>query len=496
MKNINFEKWCRAGLEMLFLAGLTWGVAGCMSAPAPGDRTQPWTPPKDAQKPDRVWKEIRSQQQDFSRPLTLAELTDLALQNNPASRKAWSDARVAAAQVEQARGYFLPTLTATANANRFDQSADPDSFDQTYTKMGPGLQVNYLVINFGGGRKAAVDYALQTVYAADFTFNRSLQDILLSVETAYYGLISAQAGVEAASASLDETTKALEAAQDRQASGVATRLDVLQAQAGHDQSVYNLAVAKGQFKIARGNLVQVLGIPANMEIGVVTPTNDVPSELTVPDLSKLIDEALLRRPDISALRATLAAKESAVKVAGSALWPSLYVNGALNNDYYSGTSGKDLQDSDWAYQAGLSLQWTLFDGLQTRAAKRGALAQLESTRAQLQQAELAASAEVWTRFANYETAAQKYTASSAYLQSATAAYELALDSYKSGLKSILDLLNAESQLAQARSQQIASRQDTFIALAQLAYSTGLLEQGGMSEPGELFSTTLQKDAQP
>ena len=58
--------------------------------------------------------------------------------------------------------------------------------------------MNYLVFNFGGGRKAALDQALQTVYAADFAFNRSIQDVLLAVETAYYGAVSAQAGVAAA----------------------------------------------------------------------------------------------------------------------------------------------------------------------------------------------------------------------------------------------------------------------------------------------------------
>jgi outer membrane protein TolC len=138
----------------------------------------------------------------------------------------------------------------------------------------------------------------------------------------------------------------------------------------------------------------------------------------------------------------------------------------------------------------------LFDGFQILSAKRIAQAQADSLQAQLQQAELAASADVWARYHNYETALQKYKFSTAFLNSAASSYNLALDSYKAGLKSILDLLNAESQLAQARSQQIASRQETFTALANLAYSTGLLEAGGSTKNADLFSTSTKKDDQP
>jgi outer membrane protein TolC len=288
----------------------------------------------------------------------------------------------------------------------------------------------------------------------------------------------------------------LDAAQIRKSAGTGTELEVLQAQAAYDQSLYGLANAQGLAMIARGSLAQAIGVPADIELRLAEPTINVADSLNTLNVKKLIDEALNRRPDIAALRATLAAKNAVVKAVGSELWPSLYFNGNATRDYFKNVSGKDMQESDWSYSGGISLQWTLFDGFQTLSAKRIAQAQADSLQAQLQQAELAASAEVWTRYHNYETALQKYKFSTAYLQSASSSYDLALDSYKAGIKSILDLLNAESQLAQARSQQIAARQETFTALASLAYSTGLLEKGGSAETQYLFSTTTEKDNQP
>lgn len=474
-------------------AVLTAFLTGCVSAPAPSNATTPWAPPSQAQNPDTIWKDIRAQKADFTNDQSLAEALDIALQNNPASRKTWSDARAASAQVDQAKGYFLPTVVGTAAANRQRTTAEPDSFDLDYIKYGPGLQLNYLVINFGGGRSAAVEQALQTVFAANYLFNRSIQDILLAVETAYYGLVSAKAGIEAAEANVKDAQTALETAQARKAAGVGTDLEVLQAQASYDQSRYGLVNAKGQFKIARGALAQAMGIPADITVQVVAPTNAVPTAVTPQDMRQMIDDALDRRPDIAALRATLAAKKAAIRVTGSALWPSLYVNGNVSRDYYDTMTGAAFQANDWSYGAGATLQWTLFDGFQTLSAKRAAAAQADSAQAQLQQAELAASADVWTRYYAYETALERHTVSIAYLISASASYDLALDSYKNGLSNIIDLLNAESKLAQARTQYVSARQDAFTALANLAYATGRLEKGGAARTEGIFSTPVRKD---
>ena len=49
--------------------------------------------------------------------------------------------------------------------------------------------------------------------------------------------------------------------------------------------------------------------------------------------------------------------------------------------------------------------------------------------------------------------------------------------YKAGVGSILDLLTAQSALAEARSQEAQARSLWFLTIAQLAHSTGVLEPG-------------------
>jgi outer membrane protein len=454
-------------------------LSGCVQAPPPASLTESWVPPGNSQKPDTVWQELRAQLPDLTRPQSLSAIADIALQNNPATRKTWNDARAASEQVRYARGYFMPSLTAGVGVNRVTTAARPESFDQNNMSYGPGLQLSYLICNFGGGRSAAVEQALQTVYAANFAFNRAIQDTLLNAEIAYYTVISAQAGVEAAATNALDAKVILNAATTRRDAGLGVDLDVLQAQTAYDQSLYTLTGAQGQLQIARGLLAQAMGLPADNQISLAPPEAPLPASLSGENVRRLIDEALARRPDLSALRASLAARQASIRVARASRWPSLYGTASATHDYYElyGLNNRASQSDDWAYTGGLSLKWNLFDGFQTLSTVRTAEAQTEALRAQLKQAELAASAEIWARFQNYETALQKHQFSSQAMKSSFSAWEMALESYKTGVKTILDLLITENQLSQARSQQIVARQEVFTALANLAHATGIIEKG-------------------
>lgn len=466
-------------LKPLSTALLALAMAGCVQAPPPGSSMETWIAPKEARKPDTVWREVRAQKTDLSQPLALPAIADIALQNNAATKKAWHDAHAASEQVRYAEGYFLPSITAGAGLTRLTTAAHPDSSDQNSLTYGPGLQLSYLVCNFGGGRSAAVEQALQTVYAANFTFNRAIQDTLLAAQTAYYNVISAQTAIEASETNALDAKAILDAAVSRRDAGLGVDLDVLQAQTGHDQALFTLASAQGQLKIAQGILAQTLGLPADTSVSLAPPETALPAPVSKQDMKTLIDEALARRPDLSALRSTLSAREAAIRVAKASRWPSLYASGSANRNYYElyGLSNRASAMDDWTYTGGLSLKWNLFDGFQTLSTTRTAEAQADSMRATLRQAELGASAEIWSRFQAYETALRKYEFSEAALKSAAAARQAAMDSYTSGVKGILDLLSAENQLTDARSRQIAVRQEVFTTLATLAHATGLIEKG-------------------
>ena len=143
--------------------------------------------------------------------------------------------------------------------------------------------------------------------------------------------------------------------------------------------------------------------------------------------------------------------------------------GSARYDYFGANKDSTV---DNAYTGYLSVEWDIFDGFNNLAVRRQAQAEADAERESLMQAELEASAEVWTKYYNFKTAVKKREFSEASYASATESYELALEGYKAGLKNILDLLEAQRSLSAARNRLVESEHDLFVSLAELVHATG------------------------
>lgn len=481
-------------LSSAALGGVLLLAAGCRSPQAPPRPDEMWNPPeweKTSQADDPVWAAIRSQTADISEPFSLNKCVDIALKHNPTTRQSWASARAAAAKVGQAEGLLYPQLTASGDGTYLKQKYTlkddstttanvPDSEEFNY---GPRLELTWLLFDFGAVR-GGIEEARQTLLAANYSFNQSIQDLLLGVEKAYYELHSSRSEVEAGRADVEDTKKAYEAARHKFEVGLSSKLDELQARSSYEDSLYRLEVAKGDAETSKASLAEVLGLPADTVFSIAPPIKKLPTEISGEDISRLIEEGLRQRPDIQYLRAELRAAKAAVDIAGAGLWPSLNLGGSANKLWYSYNSDPELYDDSYMYTFYLSLDWDIFTGFSDIEKKRAAEAEAEVAREALAAAELSASAAIWTKYYAFNTAVRKYTFSQAFFETSRKSYELALESYNAGLKSILDLLRSQSDFSSARSQLIGSEKDLFTALADLAHATGSLTIPGKEAEAE------------
>ncbi|MDP8237159.1 MAG: TolC family protein [Candidatus Erginobacter occultus] len=469
------------------LLGLAVVAGGCRAVAPPDSPSAPWTPPdwageEAARDPEAISLRPAA---DLSAPLTLAECADIALANNPATRRAWAAARAAAAGLGQAASLRYPRLTVSGEGTYQRQKynlreeapgldADVDGF-----VYGPALELTYLLFDFGGV-SGGIEEARQGLLAANYSFNRSIQDLLLEVGTAYYGLNSARSGLSAAEADVEDARTADQAAREKYQVGLVSKLDELQARSSYQDSLYRLETARGELETARAGLARALGFSPGPDFEIADPGEGIPSELSETDVAELIERGLRLRPDIAALRAGLRGREAALRAARSSLYPSLNLGGSANQLWYEYNSGPELYDDSYSYSGYLALKWDIFTGFSDRARARQAEAEREAAREDLAAAELDAAADVWNRYYAYNTAVRKYQFSRAYLETSRESYNLARDSYDNGLKSILDLLQSQSDLSTARSQLISAERDVFVALAELTYSTGTLTREGLA----------------
>ncbi len=418
---------------------------------------------------DPAWESIQKQKSKAEKTFTLTELVDLALKNNPKTRKSWENTLVARAVEKQAESAWYPQLTISQGMTREKQKLLAGNIDDFH--YGPSAKLTYLLLDFGG-RSSKIESTFQKVLQANSLYDQSLQDLILEVQSAYYNYYSAIAQVEAEELDVKNTKEDYVAAEERYNVGLVPWLDVLQAKSNYESSLYNLESAKGALKTAKANLTQAVGVSADANIDIVLPSKELPTQVNEDDVVGLIEESIRMRPDISALRADMNSKKAAATAALSDLLPSLNLNMDAQQDKYKYYNSGGFKKTQNNVSGAVSVDWDVFDGFSNWYKKRQADHEASVALDSLIQAELEASTDVWVKYYDFNTAVEKLKYSQAFFDTSTTSYDLALESYKAGLKSILDLLQSQSNLSQARSRLIQSKQELFIALANLAHSTG------------------------
>lgn len=407
---------------------------------------------------------------DLLRPgasLTLGQVVDIALQNNPLTRASYLQARSAREDLNIRRAAYYPTLDATATAGRSQQSVDGREASPRNTFSG-GLDLQYLLFDLGG-RAAGVEEARLAALAADWAHNSTLQDVALEVETAFFGYLNAKAQIEAARATVKQAETALEAAERRRAAGVATIAEVLQAKTALSQARFDLQLIEGQVHIVRGSLATAMGVPADTPYDVGTLPADIPIERAAATVEELISAAKLRRPDLAAARLLAEKAEARIRKVRAEGLPRLMFSGNVNRTYYDPDEWSDYRDN---WSVGVLLEVPLFTGFANRHGIRKAEEDAGISRADAESLEQRVILQVWASYYGLKTAAQLIQSSRDLLASAEQSERVALGRYKEGAGTIVDLLVAQSALARARAQEIAARSAWFVALAQLARDTG------------------------
>src|SRR5262245_52663717 len=152
---------------------------------APGEM---WLPPSAlSQVPEPEMARLKS-----DRPLTLPELTELALQNNPRTRQAWYAARAQAAGIGLERADDLPQISADISWQRSESGSQTGNQNPWLTRYGPAVTLSYLLYDFGVGDNRVLAAEYQALAAA-LSQNRVLQDVVFQVEQAYYRYLGFEA---------------------------------------------------------------------------------------------------------------------------------------------------------------------------------------------------------------------------------------------------------------------------------------------------------------
>ena len=402
-------------------------------------------------------------QKTYDKPLSLVEVTEAALCHNPQTREVYANAKVQSAQVGLARSLFFPsvtdTLSVTENKNR----------TTNYSNATNRIVASYLLYDFGS-RDANFENANQLLRAASASQNATVQTVLLTAVNAFYQVHANRAILNASIETERLSQESFKAAEAKYIAGVATPADKLQAQTSFANATLTKLRNEGTLKVAYGNLANVMGAPANINFQIADSKLDDIPELVDQDIDALIEQARLQRPDLMASEAQLKASLAKIEAVKADAKPKVRID--ASNQYDENSLGQTSQNTS---QLGIFLSIPLFEGYKPTFLIRSAEATAELNASKRDQLKLQVSLDVWTAYQNLRTANESITASNVLLLSAEESSRLALGRYKEGVGNIIDTLNAQSALANAKQQKIQSVLNWNIARTTLAQSIGVLD---------------------
>ena len=406
---------------------------------------------------------------------SLSELIGMAEAHNPATRDAWDRALSQAAVMGVTRSELFPTLAAIAVSQTSRQQAFFGNrfYGQEVQDFQVELDLNYSLVDFGA-RTGRIDDAKARLLAANFTFNDTHRQVIYQVQRAYFRLLGSMGQEDAAQASLSNANAVQQAAEERLAHGLATLPDVLEARSATAQAEYDLQAILGTEEISRGDLATAVGTSATAVIQV-EPLDRLSTPDSIGDtVNEAIDRALAQRPDLMQQVADMRSATAREKQAKAAYYPALNLNvsSAVPLLYGLQSPYPWSRTADLVGALGFNLQWTVLDGGSRKNRLVQAQADVRAVEAQVNVARNQIADEVWTAYSNLNTALRQRQAALALLQASTESYSAALESYKYGVRNLLDVTAAQRTLAQARTADVLARTQVLTAFAELAFRTG------------------------
>jgi outer membrane protein TolC len=403
------------------------------------------------------------------RPITVDEAVAFALENQPNIRARLGDYAAAKYRVDQALAPLLPQLAGSVSTSRSQNttlstsgggSAATQVNRDFHETLNAQITLSQLLFDFGKNA-ASVDASrkLSEVALEDVELQRQL--ITQTVKQAYTNINFARRLVRVNEQAVQRAELNLRSARGFFEVGTRPKSDVTRAEVDVANARVDVIRARNAERLARVALNTAMGMPADTATDVQDNLVYQPSTL---DRSRLMEEALRRRPESRQARLRAEAAEALVRRTFRDFFPDITGSGA-----YGGT--RNTLDEAWSVT--LSLQWSIFDGGNRIARHREAQANFDAAQARVRATELDIQRDVEQTQITVSEAEERIQAAQKAVESAQENFRLAQGRFDAGVGTILELTDAQLALTLAQNTEAQALADYRIALSNLDRALGL-----------------------
>jgi len=408
---------------------------------------------------------------------TLDECIELARRQAAAALNARRDEQIAGTRIGQVRAQALPELKAKGSYTRLDEVAAFE-FDGTRYEMGrednyaASLEASQLLYS-GGSVGEALRAAKLYRAAAQARMQAVDGELVRDVRVGFHGILLADEQVRVQEASLAQLEDLLKQAESRFRQQTVAEFDVLSARVRVANHRPPVIAARKRAELARAAFRNLVQLDAE-DFELCGELAFAPDERSLADWQA---QGAAQRPDLVEMRKYLDMRAADVRAEKGGYLPQIraFANYAGNNP----ESGSARDEWEWGWNAGITAEWAVFDGLLRRNRVREKQLELDKARETLADVERQVALEIQSHYLEAREAAETVDASRETVELAERSLAIARARYENGLATSLDYADANLALSVARLTRLQALHDHMNALARLRQASGEeFEAGG------------------
>lgn len=410
--------------------------------------------------------------------LSLEECLNIGLKNSKEIKISKSKLIASEEQITEIGAQMLPKISFGADYSyiNVDEPSNLDIMPSTSISIRNPFQLYSFNLKIqtpvftGFGMSSLKNAAVLNNKAINSEHQSTINNSALDIHTAYWNLFKAKSFMGLVEQYLHLLKEKLKDTKQFLDNGLVTQNDLLKLQVEVSNVELKLIDAENGKEIARAVLNQRIGLPLNRPTDIIT---DYMIDTTLQfSYDELLNEALINRVEIKSVDYMIEAGQEYVSAANSGWWPKVYAVGSyifqnINTETLS-LGNREIR----FWTIGFSLSWDLWDWNYT-SSKSSQATQLvlqgkEKRELLKEQIEI----EVYNNYLSLISAKQKIRISNFAVESATENYRLTEDKYNNQFATSTELIDAQTDLINAKQQLSTSIADYNLAVTKLEMSAG------------------------
>ena len=413
---------------------------------------------------------------DLSQPLTLEQCIQIGLEKSTSMRNARLNLAIQELRVKTSRADYFPRIFSNGNydfSDRIDFGFEPENYNL-------GLGAQYTIWD-NGQREGGFAQAKESLSATVSRNEGIKQSLILQITEAYYDVLQFQALVEVSEQNLARAQENTQRTKDFVAAGSLIPADVATAELQEGNNRLALLQNQNSLQVAKARLPRLLGLDPGV---LITVTEDESFQLyqqrgTIERIEIPVEEAIQtaldNRPEFKETEAQLRSQEWSLTLSKLQRWPRLNadVDYNVNLDDYLRERENFSDFRSWS--AGVSLNFTLFDGGILGNRVKELTMQLEQARENASDLERSVALDVRQSYLNLKRSEESVDISKTQVVNAQLSLEVIQGRFDVDKAILLELLDAQTSYAQALTNEVNTFYDYKIAQTRLQDAMGVLQ---------------------